>query len=253
MVQMAPANNPPKIRADRRPLYMQAEDAFAAVIANAAPGERLPSEPDLAQMLGISRTTLREAIRSFERRGLITRKPGVGTFVMRPHAMIESGLEQLESLNTLAARLGLETEVADSEFENGAANAEEAAALQLRPESGVIRIRRKMLASGEPIAFLEDVLPEGILQESDLAAFNGSVLDILLQRDDLQLSNTRTDLTSEPADERLARRLALEPGSPLLLLKSSLYTRKGSIIDYSHSYFVPGHFKFHVVRRIENE
>ena len=126
----------------------------------------------------------------------------------------------------------------------------EAAALQLEDSGEVVVLSRNILTGREPIAFLEDILPVGVLPEDDIARFSGSVLDILLAHGRNQVTHTRTDLTAEAADEELAEHLALDVGSPIMLLKSLLFSREGNPIDYSHSYFVPGYFKFHVVRRV---
>ena len=72
------------------------------LINRTEPGGRLPSEPKLAGKLGVSRATLREVMRTFEMQGLLRRRQGVGTFVMHPPHVIESGLEVLESIETLA-------------------------------------------------------------------------------------------------------------------------------------------------------
>ncbi|WP_024356625.1 FadR/GntR family transcriptional regulator [Leucobacter chironomi] len=49
-----------------------------------APGEKLPAERELAQHLGVSRVSIREALRELENRGFIDRKPGRGTIVLSP-------------------------------------------------------------------------------------------------------------------------------------------------------------------------
>ena len=56
---------------------------------------------------------MREAMRVFEGRGLIVRRQGVGTVVMRPPRVIETGIEALESIETLAGRIGLEVEMGE--------------------------------------------------------------------------------------------------------------------------------------------
>ena len=93
----------------------QVNEALATLLNRHRPGEQLPPEPQLAQRLGVSRATLREAMRSFEERGQIVRRHGVGTFVAPPPPVIESGLEQLESLDTLARRIGLETRMGEAQ------------------------------------------------------------------------------------------------------------------------------------------
>ena len=68
------------------------------LIESTEPGDRLPSEPKLAKQMGVSRATLREAMRIFENQGIIHRRQGVGTFVVPPSQVIETGLEVLESI-----------------------------------------------------------------------------------------------------------------------------------------------------------
>src|SRR6185369_9507117 len=97
---------------------------LAELIARTPAGQRLPSEPELAKQLGVSRATLREAMRSFETQGLIRRRQGSGTFVVGKVAVLDSGLEVLESLETLAKRLGLEVSVSDLNIDLVNADAE---------------------------------------------------------------------------------------------------------------------------------
>ena len=64
------------------------------------------------------------------------------------------------------------------------------------------------------------------------------------------MSHSRTDIIPIAADADLARQLKVKEGDTLLKLEAQLFTRDGNVADYSLSYFVPGHFHFHVVRRI---
>ena len=80
--------------------FQRLQADLAALIAKLPADSRLPSEPDLAAQLGVSRATLREAMRTFETQGLIRRRQGAGTFVVGKVPVLESGLEVLESINT---------------------------------------------------------------------------------------------------------------------------------------------------------
>ncbi len=75
------------------------------------------SEPELAKQLGVSRATLREAMRTFETQGLIRRRQGAGTFVVGKVPVIDAGLEVLESLETMARRMNLVITVSDLNLE----------------------------------------------------------------------------------------------------------------------------------------
>jgi GntR family transcriptional regulator len=128
--------------------FQRLQSDLAALIGATDAGERLPSEPDLARRLGVSRATLREAMRTFEVQGLIRRRQGSGTFVVGKVPVIEAGLELLESLETMAERLGLEVTVSDLQIESLRADAEAAAALSVEPGMPLTRIRRVMRAAG---------------------------------------------------------------------------------------------------------
>ena len=230
---------------------VQVREALAALLNKQRPGEQLLPEPQLAQQLGVSRATLREAMRSFEERGLLVRRHGVGTFVAQPPPVIESGLEELESLDTLARRIGLETRMGEAVIEEREATPKESERLQISPGVPVLSVARVMLAEAQPIAYLVDVVPTALLCKQDLEpAFNGSVLNLFLQRGEPALSHSRTDIMAKAAGATLARQLQLRRGDVVLKLEAQLIALDGRVVDYSLSYFAPGHFRFHVVRRV---
>jgi GntR family transcriptional regulator len=102
----------------------------------------------------------------------------------------------------------------------------------------------------EPVAYLKDVVPRIYLEPDDLGdQFSGSVLDILLQRDEVLPLVSHTQISAAGADAQLASRLEVRRGTALLKLVGQLYSVDEQVIDYSQSYFIPGHFKFCVTRR----
>jgi GntR family transcriptional regulator len=179
------------------------------------------------------------------------RRHGVGTFVAPALPRIDAGLEELESLETLARKIGLATRMGEPLIEERAATGNEANCLQLDSQTPVISVARVIMTGARPIAYLVDVVPATVLQRQDLDKnFRGSVLDLFLRRRDLHLSHSRTDILIESADQAIARKLKIKAGEPLHKLDAQLFTRDGSVIDYSISYFVPGYFHFHVIRRV---
>lgn len=220
------------------------------IIAAAEPGERLLSEPKLAKKFGVSRATLREAMRTFETQGLLRRRQGVGTFVVRPTQVIDSGLEVLESIETLAERIGLPVTMGELSVKHCQVAGGVAKRLELEPGADVLCVSRVILAEGRPVAYLVDTLPEGYLTADELSEFTGSVLDVLLKRGAPLLENSRTEIRSVAAELEVARALDIQRGDAVLLFKSLLFTVDGTPIDYALSYFLPGYFRFHVVRRV---
>ena len=230
--------------------FQRLQADLAALISKTKAGERLPSEPDLSKQLGVSRATLREAMRTFETRGLIRRRQGSGTFVVGRVPVIEAGLELLESLDTMAERLGLEVSVSDLHIESVPADKEHAEVLNVLPSAKLTRIRRVMRADARPVAYLVDELPEDILKPSQLpVSFKGSVLDFLLDRGD-HLTASRAGISAIDAAADVAKTLEIQRGDVLLQFISQLYNASGRVVDYSSSYFIPGYFHFHVNRRV---
>ena len=227
------------------------QESLRQLIADTETGKRLPSEPELARRLGVSRATLREAMRTFEAQGLIHRRQGSGTFVARPSQVIESGLEVLESIETLASRIGLKVAMGEMHIEHRAARDEEAHALQIDLGSMLLHLSRVILAEGQPAAYLIDILPDDILSPKDLdQEFTGSVLDLLIRQKIQPLGSSRCEINAVTATSEVARAMKIQRGDVLLRFVAYLYTDSGRIIDYSFSYFLPGYFHFHVVRRI---
>jgi GntR family transcriptional regulator len=221
------------------------------LIAETVPGERLPSEPALAKELGVSRATLREAMRTFETQGLLLRRQGVGTFVNRPPQIIDSGLEVLDSVNTLAERTGLPVKLGDYHIDSRVASEQEQELFDFKRGAAVIQVTWVVEAESRPVAYLIDILPEEVLSVKELERdFNGSVLDLLLLRGDLALTTSRTEINAVAAGPEVARALGIQRGDVVLRFTATLYTDAGRVIDYSYSYFLPGYFRFHVVRRV---
>jgi GntR family transcriptional regulator len=217
-------------------------------------GERLPSEPKLADQLGVSRATLREVMRTFETRGLLRRKQGVGTFVIHPTQVFESGLEHLVSLETLAERIGLSVSMGELDIERRLPDQEEMEALGLGQGEDITCVSRVIMAENRPVAYLVDIVPTDILVPDDIPSdFTGSILDILLEKNQPPLASSRTDINATGASSDIASALDIQRHAPLLVFRSQLYSTRGRVVDYSFSYFLPGYFRFHIVRHVGNE
>jgi GntR family transcriptional regulator len=237
----------PRVRSTRD----QVEETLERLVRQLEPGDQLPTEPELARLIGISRPTLREVLHTFAERGLLVRRQGVGTFVASRLPILESGLEVLESLNRTAMRLGLETEVLHLQTTTRLTTEAEQVGLASEAPLEVLVVDRVIAIEGEPVADLRDVVPVAYLQEGELNAhFRGSILDLFLARGTPVLRGSRMEISAEIADREVASRLAIGIGTPLLKLTGQLFSLEEQVIDFTTSAFVPGHFRFHVMRQI---
>jgi GntR family transcriptional regulator len=130
------------------------------------------------------------------------------------------------------------------------ASPEVAAKLQIGPGSTLTSVSRIIIVDRKPSAFMLDMVPTSILSPEDVdGCFNGSVLDLLGQRQDLQAAWAVADIVACSADEQLAEKLGVPPGHALLLLEEVLYNAEGQPLELSMNFFVPDRFRFHLVRR----
>ncbi len=240
-----------KTKLDSLSLSQRLHEQLRDLIDTTAPGDRLPSEPELARQLGVSRATLREAMRIFETQGLIHRRQGIGTFVARSQRVIETGLEVLESIQALAKRIGLPVSMGEYEAKLRPPNSEECAVLDIGENEPVVEVAWTMKVEDRPVAYLIDILPEDVISvETIQRDFSGSVLDMLLARGDLALNTSRTEINAIAARPEIARALGIQRGDVVLYFVATLYSDAGRVVDYSYSYFLPGYFRFHVNRQV---
>lgn len=223
------------------------------MLAQSAPGQFLPSEPDLAEQFGVSRATLREAMRLYEARGLVVRRRGIGTYVVRPPQVIESGLEVLSSIENLAAQVGVALEAREVWLDERPAQPEEAGLLRIAAGEPIVELSRLIVADGRPVAYFVDCLPREYLDPEQIDDdFTGSVLSLLLKRGDLELDRSRAEITALPVEAEVAAGLGIHPGDVVLYLEAILLTVAGEVVDHSRSYFLPGTFRLHAVRHVRS-
>jgi GntR family transcriptional regulator len=188
-------------------------------------------------------------MRTFETQGMIRRQQGSGTYVTHPSHVIASGLEVLESIESMAERIGLEVSMGKLTVSQRAPTAEERDTFQMENGSQIVSLRRVIFAEGRPVAYLIDTIPEAELHGIDLNEnFTGSVLDLL--KDSLSMQSSRCEISAVTATSEEAKALGIQRGDVLLRFESMIYSVTGKPVDYSFSYFLPGVFRFHVVRKV---
>jgi len=231
--------------------FQKLQADLGVLISSMPAGERLLSEPKLAKQLGVSRATLREAMRTFETQGLIRRRQGAGTFVVGKVPVLDSGLEVLESIETMAQRMGMSVSLKDFRVEQVPAKEKQVQKLDVSLESPLIRISRVICMDERPAAFLVDTLSSEFLSEDELPdEFSGSVLDFLIARGDSP-TMAKIAVNASSAPSYVAKALEIQRGDVLLRLSSQLYLDADQVIDYSIGYFLPGYFNFHVLGRVQ--
>jgi GntR family transcriptional regulator len=243
-----------KLRGDSRPLYAQTVDALYALIREGSfpVGGLLPSAELLAEQLGVSRSTLREAISYLEMDGMLVRRQGAGTYVAAaPGDQVRGGLERLRSFRELAGMAGKQVDTYERRVEVVAAEARAAEAMTLDLGAELVRVQVVQGIEGCRVAYLDSVVLPHLVDLGALDAVEGSLLDYLVHHTEMPLGFTRSQIYAIDADERLAGHLRVGLGRSLLHLAETMYTDTGQPVALSLNYFVTDCFSFTINRRIE--
>lgn len=234
-----------------RPLSFSVRDELAWRITSGAipPGSRLPTEPQLAEDLGVSRATLREALRSLEEDGFVTRRRGAGTFAThRPR--LRNNLDVNFGVTEAIRASGMEPGTAETKVEITPAAPPEAQALDIAAGEPVVTVERVRTADGRRVVFSRDVVSQALVGDDALEGLeDGSVYDLLETSAHVAIQHGVVTVEPMSADRSLARKLKIPVGSLLLYLRQVDYDRSGDPVLLSHEYHLGDAFEFSVVRR----
>ncbi len=234
--------------------YIQAEAALSHLLETGGyrPGDQLPPEPTLARQLGVSRATLREALRSFEQQGSISRRQGVGTFVNPRRLYVESGLEVLISMEDLLAGREVAVTTANTWIRQEAALPKSAKRLGLPDGAPLTVITRTYLADGQPVAYLMEAAPAALVDVEALTQAGGSLLAYqLAQIAQAPATLAQAHLTPVLGTPEICAALNILPTDPIMFLEQTVFNTETRPICYARTYYVPDFFDFHLVRRSE--
>jgi GntR family transcriptional regulator len=214
-------------------------------------GSRLPAEPALAAELGVSRATLREALRSIEEEGLLTRTPGAGTYVSdRPR--LQNNLDVNFGVTEAIRASGMHPGTLRADVEERDPSDDEARRLGLPAGARVVVIERVRTADGRPVVLSRDVMDAslaasrpGFLQE----CVEASIYDAFEHALGRVIHHGVASFRPLAAPAQVATRLAVGRGTLLLYLRQVDYDLDGEPVLYSHEYHLAGAFEFTVVRR----
>jgi len=235
-----PGRKPPQlIRGPGTTVHGQIEDWLADAIATGrlAPGDRLPTEQDLAAWLGVSRMTLRHALAELAQRGLVTRTVGRsgGTFVAEPK--VEQDLTVLAGFSEQLRRHGLVAGARVLAAAEIRASTAASAALEIAVGAPVYEVRRLRLAGGQPILIEHSLFPAERCPGLLGYRLDGSLYELLDEKYGLRPYRARESLEPVCAGVREAEALGVAEGSPLMLVERTAYSRSGMPLEFARDLF----------------
>lgn len=232
------------MRRNLLPLYFQIEAELRERLQHLAVDSPFPSDRELAEEFNVSRMTIRQAVSTLVREGLLRRQIGRGTLVA--DSTVGKSMNTLSSFSEDMRQRGMRPSSQILRCEIRRAAPETIDALQLPPNSQVVSLRRLRLANNIPVA-IETVHLSALhfadLLSQDLAT--NSLYEVLQRRYGVRLTVARGTLHAEPASGEEAQLLGTSEKAPLLVARRVAFNDRNEPIEEGESkyrgdrYYVP--------------
>jgi len=230
------------------PLYFQLEKLILEEIENEAypVGSMIPTEKELSQMFGISRTTVRQAISDLVRKERLYRVKSKGTFVARPK-ISQGFIQSIQSFDADVRSAGGMPSTEVLALEVMELPEEIAYQMSVAPNTKVIYLYRKRYADDEPIVRVETYLP---YEQCSFVLGNDfsekSLYEVLSERDETRVTHIIRTCEAHSANAEDAAILGVKRGRPIHYFISMGYNKNEKLIEYSIAHYRGDQSKFRV-------
>lgn len=238
---------------DRRPLAAQLRDRIWDMVQQEhyRTGDRLPSEQKLAARFGVSRATIREALRVLEEERLVLCRHGVGRFVApQSSGVLSEAITSLQSMTEMARALAIPLRTKVLSLREELPDDVVRTRLNLSRGAAVVVLERVRLAQGEPVIFSRDIfrrsMVNGELRADD---FSGSLLSVMEGQWNTRLAYSKAVVSAVNLGAELSERIGVPDDTPWILLEQVNYDAQDQPVLYSKDYHRGDKFQFHVLRR----
>lgn len=228
------------------PLHVQVEGHFRELISSGKfeNGAFLPKEVELANRLGVSRSTIRQATNRLENEGLIVRKKGVGTKVAEKKGL-HTGLDHWYSFTQEMQKKGIRVVNLSVKIEWVDANETIRTFFNIKSNKKILRLSKlKGDASGDPIVYFESYFHPRIgLNEND--EFTRPLYAMLEEKFGILVSRSYENISAKMAGD-VAKKLNTDPGSPVLFRERFVYDIGDRVVEYNIGYYRSDKFTYSI-------
>jgi GntR family phosphonate transport system transcriptional regulator len=222
----------------RSPLWQAIAATLQAEIraGHYRPGDKLPTEAELAARFGVNRHTVRQSLAALSDQGLVLARRGAGVFVVARPTDYRLGERVRFHQNVLAA--GQTPSRRISRAETRPADRDEGQMLRLQPGEPVHVVEGVSLADGQPLAAFRSVFPAARFPGlCEAVAAEGSITRALATLGLTDYTRKETRLTAQLADPVLALALQVKPGTAVLRSVALNIDAVGKPVEYGTTWF----------------
>ena len=208
------------------------------------PGEKLPSEVELAQELNVSKATIRSALAVLTSNGFIIRRHGIGTFVNK-RAVLANPLDLSHDFLSLISENGYEADFSEVNSRVIVPDETVRKKLEIPEKQQAYEVHKIFTADGEPVIYSKNFIPgwlyQGVMTEEEIQSpkstepFFRFFREVCGHEMDYYLSGLEVGLAGEhPA---IAELMGVDDCLPMLLIDEVGYSAEGRPLNYAVEYF----------------
>lgn len=240
------------LRPDAGPRYAQLRRRLQEAIAQGilATNASLPPEREIAEITGLSRVTVRNAMQELVDKGVIIQRQGSGSFVAEKAGRVEQSLIHLTSFTEDMAARGMKTDSVWLERGVARGTRRETEALGLAPDASVARLYRLRAADGRPLALERATLPAALLPNP--LEVETSLYEVLARdgRRPVRAVQRFTALNLGPEEAGL---LDVATGAAALSIERTSYLDSGEVVEFTQSIYRGDAYDFVAELRLSPE
>lgn len=211
-----------------------------------AAGDRLPSEPALAEELGVSRVTIRGALAQLENDGVVNRRHGSGTYVNSVRPLVSSLHVNMGS-DQMIRSTGHVPGIAEMSWRQMGADEEVADRLGVAVGTPVVRLHRVRTADGVPVTVSYDYFPASFLPEQTVS-LGPSLYSFLSSVCGVDVTFGIATLEPALAGSAHSSALGVENDELCMLIRQVDYDAAEQPVSYSVEYHLASALTFQLVR-----
>ena len=212
-------------------------------------GGRIPPEAVLAEDLGVSRTTIRDALGKLEHEGAIYRKQGAGTFVNEAGLQIKSRLEEIWSYEQVLEDHGYKPVVKVLTDEILPVNGDTAEALGLEEGDEVLVIEKVFMENATPVVLTRNRIPANLLDAPHRKRKNLPIYEYLEEYCDRRLNYYVSEIVPVEFGADQAKKLGVKKGTLGLSFVEVGFDQNNEAVVFATSFFRDDLLRFRLIRR----
>jgi GntR family transcriptional regulator len=214
------------------------------------PGDRIPSELELADRFGVSRAALREALKLMEEERVILCQHGIGRFVApQIEGIYSEDITRLKSVSELSISLGTTLTCKVLSACDYVADETTAEYLNLQPGAPLVALKRVWHGMDSPIIYSQDYFPRAfVVGPLTPELFQGSLLALIEKERHLHVNYAKTVIKAVQMDQDLLFKLGIVDSSPWVLLEQLNFDIHSRPLIFSRDYYNTEKFQFRVLR-----